>query len=1246
VSEKKFIANFSVTGAKESEVALAKLDTTAVKLGNDTVKVSGQVASASKNFATFGSTNKAITAPISQVSTELTKQTQVLPKSVSSTNQLSGSLNQLKTGYANTRGPQDLYSQGQDNIIKKSGGLKTSLQGVGGQLTTQVGSYAAVSGSAWALYNAVDNLEKKELAASKAKLAVEQANLKVSKAQELVNKLASEGKQGTLDYQQAQEALSQSQEKLSLAMERNEIIQGDLQEDYAALVTNILPLVLSLGGSVTTMFGSMSGILPKLRGGLTSVKTAFMGTGVAAREAGISMKGALIGTGIGAVVVLIGTFLEAFANNWWGVRDAINGVGKAIGDALPFLRPFLDFLGWVGGGIQQAFGSDTQKAFADTGDAMKDTGSSAEAYAKQLVIVDNATKGLQQATGLTAADLIDKLGPAFVSMATGADTAGTHMSKLVEFQTKIAAASEALKNAVGTEDIKKASDHLKELIGNYNDWIKTQDDATKALGLNNDTVAKSAVVVSQYNDELEMWSEADNKLLRDTVALIDAQIQNIKYNELAAKAVKRHTDFLNDMFAPLEQQNKELKDLAENYGFGLKAIEKYTNIEGLSSDQVAKKNAEFFKLIQTQGTYNAESVKLGNAISRFTTLSEYDNKLLEDKRTNLLEAAKATGISNAELMKYVDTTGKSSDVIRDENDALAEMILARKTDISAVTDQHEKYLLLVEGMTKGTEAGMDWYKQLVINAQAEKDEEGTIRAIADALGLTFDKQIGMSIEKVKEWVQNLVDGGVSLDKLKESIKAFKGFEFDLINEEKWKDAKKKIREFFKDIKMPGKQEAKIEAELHLKFKAKDQIDEAQKLLQGTFLAIDLKVASPKQVIQDIDAVLGKLKGALAKGADVQPFIDLLEKIKTSKDPAGEFVKALSQLTGLSAEQIMTDTGAMVDNLNLEGPDAAAKIKLISDAIEGTGPAAETTKEPLNAFQQQIKDIQDLNKVMNTHYIEGLNAMGNKTEEFRNFAGVRFKAIRDQVVHNLEDINKTMNTHFIAGLNAGGNKSNEFRTTVDKNMDTMRSIAVGDLQNVNKIMNSHFIAGLNAGGNKTNEFKNTATKNFDAVGTSARNLTSDIDELANELADLDGTKSTVTIETVHLTKNNSCTNCAKGGSFFTGGGFQQGGAFIETHQRNIDGHNIAEFDKPELHIIQPLTDPDNPADRNMSVSLPTVSVGTKGGDGNMLGRFMNRFISAMREQSFFVHQTTQVNVDGQQVYNAMRPHQLRRLSNLL
>ena len=54
---------------------------------------------------------------------------------------------------------------------------------------------------------------------------------------------------------------------------------------------------------------------------------------------------------VGLILIGIGTALALVATNAFGIRDRFNEFGKALGDALPFLRPVLELIKGLAGAL-------------------------------------------------------------------------------------------------------------------------------------------------------------------------------------------------------------------------------------------------------------------------------------------------------------------------------------------------------------------------------------------------------------------------------------------------------------------------------------------------------------------------------------------------------------------------------------------------------------------------------------------------------------------------------------------------------------------------------------------------------------------------------------------------------------------------------------------------------------------------------------------------------------------------------
>jgi len=141
-------------------------------------------------------------------------------------------------------------------------------------------------------------------------------------------------------------------------------------------------------------------------GGMTEMAGAETAAGTGARFMGISIRGALIATGIGAIIVGITVALEAFAKNWWGVRDAVMGFAAGVRQALPELTFLWDTLAKVGDFITKVFGGDIPKATGEAGAAITDLGDIGTKEA------DAMTKAAQKAGEAWAAMIKDfQVGP-------------------------------------------------------------------------------------------------------------------------------------------------------------------------------------------------------------------------------------------------------------------------------------------------------------------------------------------------------------------------------------------------------------------------------------------------------------------------------------------------------------------------------------------------------------------------------------------------------------------------------------------------------------------------------------------------------------------------------------------------------------------------------------------------------------------------------------------------------------------
>ena len=292
-------------------------------------------------------------------------------------------------------------------ITQSAKGLTTETKTVqnvmGATVTTVTKASQATGGFTTALKNnilslsiaasSIIGLVQQYTALSKARLTMEKAGVAEAKAHQAVIDKTQALRDAIDKYGQASEQAVDASNKLKiaqdaagLAAERHTLLQEQFNERLAEFATQILPNLIGAFGSitqviqgfkaaqqeattVTTIAGEAQAVL-NAQESIGMATTAGLATetkllagaqkeaGVAASFMGSKMKLALIGTGIGAILVAIGTALAAFTENWYGFRDAVNAAGVEIGKMAPQLIPLLNLIKQFGDFLLKVFGVD------------------------------------------------------------------------------------------------------------------------------------------------------------------------------------------------------------------------------------------------------------------------------------------------------------------------------------------------------------------------------------------------------------------------------------------------------------------------------------------------------------------------------------------------------------------------------------------------------------------------------------------------------------------------------------------------------------------------------------------------------------------------------------------------------------------------------------------------------------------------------------------------------------------------
>ncbi len=221
------------------------------------------------------------------------------------------------------------------------------------------GGFSIATGGVTSLFFSYGNLEKGQLRVDRAQNEVNKSNLALQNAQDKLNALVEKGITSGPQYEQALLKLSTAQEDVRIKTQQAAQAQGDLSEAQTQFALSVVPTVFS---AVTGMregimalkdaqvFQRLETILgmntSRADAGAKAFQTgAIRAADGATKQLTLSTKLLNLAMGpVGIAILGVSTFMALFATNAFGIRDAINAAGKAIGDAIPILRPLLEML--------------------------------------------------------------------------------------------------------------------------------------------------------------------------------------------------------------------------------------------------------------------------------------------------------------------------------------------------------------------------------------------------------------------------------------------------------------------------------------------------------------------------------------------------------------------------------------------------------------------------------------------------------------------------------------------------------------------------------------------------------------------------------------------------------------------------------------------------------------------------------------------------------------------------------------
>jgi len=274
-----------------------------------------------------------------------TQETLTINIAVQGAAQAAEQIGNVNTQLGATQGAANNAASGVNNAGNAAGTAAQKHAALKANLIAIAGGFTSAMGGALSLYGAYQSLEMATLGVQRADTLAEAAHTRVMKAQDAYNKAVEKFGPNSRQAIEAGRALATAKEKEGEAVDKARLKHEELNTAYANFIQQLGPSLMSIGGSVVTMFSGLTG----KAGGAAAAAEGFGKAMGGASIGGRSMLGVLgpIGLAIGAGLLLY----EALKNNWFGITDAFTAAGKAIGDALPFLRPVLILIQDIGGAL-------------------------------------------------------------------------------------------------------------------------------------------------------------------------------------------------------------------------------------------------------------------------------------------------------------------------------------------------------------------------------------------------------------------------------------------------------------------------------------------------------------------------------------------------------------------------------------------------------------------------------------------------------------------------------------------------------------------------------------------------------------------------------------------------------------------------------------------------------------------------------------------------------------------------------
>jgi len=547
--------------------------------------------------------------------------------------------------------------------------------------------------------------------------SIAQMRLEVSKAQKQYVNLSKAERDNEKIGGALQKQIKEQNDELK-ELEKNVGINGRSVGDYGKAVEGVLPLMGGFGQQIQAVVGNLG----QIKTAIGKFSTAQKGllTSTKATNGGLkAFRVALISTGIGAIVVALGTLIAAFLSTQRGV-DALTKV----------LRPLQEIMNSILGVVQNLATSGLdrlKKAFEDPKQAAIDLGN---AIKENLITRILAVPKLIKAAASAYINSFKLIGLGIKKVLSDVPLIGKFIDKeqlekdLETAKQEVVSSFSELKDASIELSLGVDVDKVKEAAGAVGDFFSEAAARGTEIDQLTKQIERASISLNREREKGLLIFAQQKKIAEDTNATTQEQLA------AAAKAQQALKDVTK---LEVDQVNRQVR-LAQ-----LKAESNDTDIEGQKEiqDLIAERER-----IEAQAT--EKSIEIRNKSNSIA-------KAAEDKRLKAID-----DIEKAETKAAEEKIKQQTELIDKQIQGLE---LARQLELATIDEtnaeklQKERDLLDAIGVLRVEKAklnGEDVATVELENKIAKAEQEKEVQAEIDEQKLA-DEQV---VEERREAIKN------------------------------------------------------------------------------------------------------------------------------------------------------------------------------------------------------------------------------------------------------------------------------------------------------------------------------------------------------------------------------------------------------------------------------------------------------------------------------------------------------------